>query len=480
METLLKFQTKFCSYIIGTAILAVTTAFTTLTTQQNPITSASPSPQERGRARQGPGGEVTRPQSQAPPLFWRGAVPGRGRGVRLTSEDSPFLDSLLNANPLLRRVATNPRYELQIIYTQIDRDAQNRPTFTPHTYHLNPKQYFNPASLVKLPVVALSLEKLNDLHKPGVTRRTIMATSTAYRCQAPVPFAAPADSDRTTTIGNYIKRMLLVSDNLAYNRLYEFLGQRPLNQRLQELGYPNARITRRFAPCDTTANRHTNPISFHTPSGDTLYKEAAKFNPTPYVSPLGRVLKGRAHQAGSRVIPEPYDFTTANHLPLPDITAVLQSVLFPESVPAAQRLRLTPADYAFLRRYLHATPHESGFHPYAPSRYFDAYKKYLYYGRNPDLPRQSTLRIYNIVGMSHGYLADVAYFADSLHQSEFLLSAVLYVNQNGIINDGAYEYDNIGQPFLAQLGRKIQQYEAQRPRQHHPNLTEFFAPELIR
>lgn len=416
----------------------------------------------------------------APSLHWRGAVLGRGQGERLTPGDSPLLDSLLNANPLLIRIATNPQYELQIIYTQINRDAQNRPTFTPHTYHLNFRQYFNPASLVKLPVVALSLEKLNDLHNPRVTRRTIMATGTAYRCQTAVPFAAPVDSDRTATVGNYIKRMLLVSDNVAYNRLYEFLGQRPLNQRLQELGYPDVRITRRFAPCDTAANRHTNPISFHTPQGDTLYQQLAQYNPITYTSPLGRVLKGRAHQAGRRIIPTPYDFTTANHLPLPAITALLQSILFPESVPAPQRLRLTAPDYAFLRRYLHATPHESGFHLYTPSRYFDAYKKYLYYGRNPDLPHQSALRIYNIVGMSHGYLADIAYFADSLHQSEFLLSAVLHVNQNGIINDGTYEYDSIGLPFLAQLGRQIQQYEAQRPRQYRPNLTEFFAPEPIR
>ena len=411
----------------------------------------------------------------APLLLGRG-----GRGGRLTPGASPLLDSLLRTNPLLKRVATNPQYELQIIYTQINRDAQNRPTFILHTYRLNTRQYFNPASLVKLPVVALSLEKLNNLNKPGVTRRTIMATGATYRCQTTVPFAVPADSDRTATVGNYIKRMLLVSDNIAYNRLYEFLGQRPLNERLAQLGYPTARITRRFAPCDTAANRYTNPISFHTPLGDTLYKQPAQHNLIAYTSPLGRVLKGRAYQASHRVIPEPYDFTTANHLPLPAITAFLQSILFPESVPAPQRLRLTAPDYAFLRYYLHATPHESGFHPYASARYFDAYKKYLYYGRKPEVAHQTALRIYNIVGMSHGYLADVAYFADSLNQSEFLLSAVLYVNQDGIINDGAYEYDSIGLPFLAQLGRQIQQYEAQRPRRYRPNLTDFFASEFIR
>ena len=412
---------------------------------------------------------------QAPPAYGRGS-----RGVRSTPGDSPLLDSLLRTTPLLSRIANNPQYELQIIYTQINRDAQNRPTFIPHTYRLNPRQYFNPASLVKLPVAILALEKLNDLNKPGVTRRTILATGAAYRCQTPVPFAAPADSDRTATVGNYIKRMLLVSDNFAYNRLYEFLGQRPLNTRLTQLGYPNARVTRRFASCDTAANRHTNPISFHTPQGDTLYKEPAKFNPFPYTSPLGRVRKGRAHQVGRRVVPEPYDFTTANHLPLADITALLLSILFPETVPATQRPRLTPSDYAFLRRYLHATPHQSGFRPYTSTRYFDAYKKYLYYGRSPEIPCQPALHIYNIVGMSHGYLADVAYFADSIHQSEFLLSTVLYVNQDGIINDGAYEYDSLGLPFLTQLGQAIRQYEAQRPRLIRPNLAQFFAPEPIR
>lgn len=389
--------------------------------------------------------------------------------------DSPFLDSLLHTNPLLNKVLSHPAtYQLQIIYTRIDRDAQNTPHFTQHTYHLNPRQYFNPASLVKLPVAILSLEKLHTL---PVTRSTIMSTGTAWRCQTPIPLATPADSDRTATVGNYIKRMLLVSDNLAYNRLYEFLGQKPLNDRLQQLGYPGSRIVRRFAPCDTAANRHTNPIAFHTPTGDTLYKQPAQTNPRTPAPPLGPIYAGRAYKVGDRLIHRPYEFTTANNLPLPDITALLQTALFPESVPAAQRPHLTPADHAFLRQYLHLTPHASHFTTYAPPKYFDAYKKYLYYGRLPDAQPQPGLRIFNIVGMSHGYLADVAYFADSLHQSEFLLSAVLYINQDGIINDANYEYDTIGEPFLAQLGQLFYHYEAQRPRQYRPNLTLFFQPD---
>ncbi|MBO2030281.1 serine hydrolase [Siccationidurans ginsengisoli] len=364
-------------------------------------------------------------------------------------------------------------YQLQLIYTQIDRDAQNAPHFTQHTYHLNPRQYFNPASLVKLPVALLALEKLHTLPAP-INRSTIMSTGAAWRCQTPVPFAAPADSDRQTTVGNYIKRMLLVSDNLAYNRLYEFLGQKTINDRLRQLGYPGSRIVRRFAPCDTTANRYTNPIAFHTPAGDTLYKQPAQTNPRTPAPPLGPVFAGRAYQVGTRVIHRPYDFTTANNLPLADITTLLQTALFPDALPATQRPHLTPADHAFLRQYLHLTPHAAHFTPYATPKYFDAYKKYLYYGRRSEAQPQAGLRIFNIVGMSHGYLADVAYFADSLHQSEFLLSAVLYVNQDDIINDANYEYDTIGEPFLAQLGQLFYQYESRRSRRYRPNLSLFF------
>jgi len=110
--------------------------------------------------------------------------------------DSPLLDSLLHTNPALAQVLNHPAtYQLQLIYTQINRDAQNIPHFTQHTYHLNPHQYFNPASLVKLPIALLSLEKLHTLPSP-INRSTIMSTGTAWRCQTPVPFAAPADSDR--------------------------------------------------------------------------------------------------------------------------------------------------------------------------------------------------------------------------------------------------------------------------------------------
>ncbi|GAB3830957.1 hypothetical protein GCM10028821_20110 [Hymenobacter jeollabukensis] len=388
------------------------------------------------------------------------------------------LDSLLhNTSALASVVRQADKYELQIIYTRIDRDAQNQPHFTQYDYRLDERAYFNPASLVKLPVAILSLQKLNQLHQqvPALTRRSIMATGAAGRCQTAVPFAAPADSDRVASIGNYIKRMLLVSDNQAYNRLYEFLGQQYLHEQLRTLGYPQVRITRRFAPCDTAANRCTNPVTFHEASGSIIYRQAAACNALPLGHPLGRIRKGQGYYAGRQLVQKPYDFTTANYLPLQAVTNLLRTVLFPEASPSASSPELTSADLAFLRYYLGATPQGSGFRPYASPEYFPAYKKYLYYGRQRQAQPQPGLRIYNIVGMSHGYLADCAYFIDEQSGAEFMLSAVLYVNADGILNDGQYEYTSVGLPFLTQLGQAVYRLEQHRLRAFRttlPNPTE--------
>jgi len=387
-----------------------------------------------------------------------------------------LLDSLLHSDAQLTSIVNQAAtHELQIIFTQINRDEKNQPHFIQHDFRLDAHQYFDPASLVKLPTAILALEKVNTLRSLGTTRNTAMATGVAYRCQTPVPYIATSDSDSQNSVGNYIKRMLLVSDNNAYNRLYEFLGQRPLNERLAYLSYPQVRIVRRFAPCDTAANRHTNPIVFYDSSSHILYRQPAVSNPKSFDFPLGRITKGKAYKAGGKLIQQPYDFTTANYLPLQAITNMLRAVIFPSAVDEASRFNLSAADYQFLRHYLQSTPHGSRFHPFYGKSYFDAYKKYLYYGRDPEANARPSLRIYNIVGMSHGYLADVAYFADSTYHTEFMLSCVLYVNHNQVINDGLYEYSSVGLPFLCRLGQVVYDYEISRPKHHQADLSEMFS-----
>ena len=83
------------------------------------------------------------------------------------------------------------------------------------------------------------------------------------------------------------------------------------------------------------------------------------------------------------------------------------------------------------------------------------------------------IRIFNKVGLAHGFLIDNAYIVDMENRVEFFLSAVIYVNENEILNDDTYEYDEISIPFLAALGDVIYNFELSRKRDTRPNLTRF-------
>jgi hypothetical protein len=54
-----------------------------------------------------------------------------------------------------------------------------------------------------------------------------------------------------------------------------------------------------------------------------------------------------------------------------------------------------------------------------------------------------------------------------------MLTATIYVNSDGIINDDKYDYDRIGYPFLYQLGQSIYHYELKRTKKFKPDLSRF-------
>src|SRR5215469_905804 len=175
-----------------------------------------------------------------------------------------FLEDLLRskASPFLLRVLDKPdSFHYQLIYTRIDRDRHNTPHFHNYYLHVDSLDYFNPASTVKMPLAFLALEKMDSLARYGVDKYTPMLTDSAYSGES-TAWTDTSAADGLPSLAQYIRKIFLVSDNDAYNRLYEFLGQAAINRRLHELGYPGIRITRRFVPMSEDENRHTNPVRF--------------------------------------------------------------------------------------------------------------------------------------------------------------------------------------------------------------------------
>jgi len=363
------------------------------------------------------------------------------------------------------------KYRVQIIYTQIDRDTSNTPHFTTHAYRVNPQAYFYPASTVKLPAAVLTLEKLHRLNIDGLNKFTPLKIDSVRASQTAVSVDSSAPQN-LPTLGHYIKKVFLVSDNDAFNRLYEFLGQRSLNHQLREKGFENVKIVHRLSrPLLPEQNRYTNPFTFYR-NGEIIYEQPGTYSTIDREFELNHLLFGEGYIADDSLINRPMDFSQKNYFALPEQHEMLKSVMFPEAVPDNQRFQLTEDDYRFLWKCMTMVPRESDSPTYSPDEYYDSYVKFFIYGDSvrtiPD-----HIRIFNKVGLAYGFLIDNAYIVDFKNNIEFLLSAVIYVNENQILNDGNYEYDEIGLPFLANLGQAIYTYELNRDRAVNPDLSRY-------
>lgn len=384
-----------------------------------------------------------------------------------------LIEKLLYDNKnLFGDVLTNiDSFEVQIIYTQINRNKNNLPSFTAYKYRVNPKDYFYPASTVKLPVAVLALEKINNLNIYGLDKNTPLKIDSIRSPQTSVV----TDSSSATglpSIANYIKKIFLVSDNDAYSRLYEFVGQKGINEGLHKKGFLNAKITNRFAD-DFSAeeNRHTNPFEFY--KGDKIiYKQPDQYNAENYSFELNKLKKGIGYiDSNNKLVKEPFDFSAKNYISLDVLTEILKTIIFPETRSAKMRFNLTDDDYKFLYKYMSMFPRESK-KPTYDSTHHDSYVKYLLLGNSQEHANKN-IRIFNKVGWAYGCVTDVAYIVDFENNVEFMLSATILVNKDKIFNDDTYEYNQIGIPFLTNLGKVIYNYELNRVKKYLPNLSKF-------
>jgi len=380
-----------------------------------------------------------------------------------------FIEKLLKKHPeRFSEILRNPdKYKVQILYTRIDRNQKNEPNFKTYGYHVNQADYFYPASTVKLAAVVLALEKLNKL---GIDKNTTMLTGAVRPEQTSVSVDTSSENG-LPSVAHYARKILIASDNDAFNRLYEFLGQEEFNETLHKKGYVNTRITHRLElPVGSENNRYTNPIKFEK-DGKVIYEQPARYSEKIYFSPTP-VLQGKGFIKDGQLVNEPFSFTEKNFFPLEEQHRLLKSIYFPEQVPEQQRFNLTRDDYTFLYRYMSQFPVETSFPASYTDDYYDGYVKFLIFGATKTrLPRH--IRLFNKSGDAYGYVLDNAYVADFEKGIEFMLTAVIYANEDGILNDNKYDYETVGLPFMANLGKTIFEYEVSRKHTARPDLERF-------
>jgi len=360
-------------------------------------------------------------------------------------------------------LAHKDRYRLQIVYTRIERDARNRPHVT--TWCLDTgKYYYYPASMIKLLEIPLAMEKINLIKKkPAVTiYDSLVVAGDPCGDIAEVNYHKRPNF---STPAQMIKEMLLVSNNHAFNPLYDFLGQAYFNRRAHELGFNSAVITNRFAGCDTFQNRVTSSVEFYDRStGSLKYVQRAELNPDqPEVKGMNTIV-GKGYLNGT-VMDPPKNFNHNNYISLWDLHKLLVRLTLPKLQPKKQQLHLTPDDYTFIHKYMGMYLRESVFPKYdlADNQY-----KFFMTPANASGKAPAGVRIFNKVGQAFGFVTDCSYFADTINRVEFFISCSIYVNKDEILNDDIYEYETIAMPFFRNLCNAIYTDELHRNRKHKP------------
>jgi len=391
-------------------------------------------------------------------------------------DNDSLLVALMKQNPnnYASLLADPAQYRIQILYTQINRDKNNIPHFKDYSYRLNPNEYFYPASTVKFPLSVLALEKLNDLKIIGLNKATT-AIYDSVTARQEIIYNNPYAIDGRQTIEQAIKEVLVVSDNNAANRLYEFLGQEYIHSQLANKGYPEVYIRNRLELGRTPLeNRQTQSVQFYDANNKLIYTQPAQNNTSKL--PYYNVLIGNGYLNGQdSLINAPLNFSEKNRISLSDLHHIMQSVIFPDQMPKKQRFNLSNEDRNFLLQWMHTTPTESSYPTYDSSEYYPAYAKFIMLGSEKG-PIPSNIKIFSKAGDAYGFLLDNTYIIDTDAKVEFMLSAVIYVNADGILNDNTYDYRTIGLPFMKNLGNTIYNYELSRKRAFRPNFDNLLGP----
>ena len=360
------------------------------------------------------------------------------------STNNPIELIIKKREPKLKSIYKNKEnHNLQILYTKVVRDSSGAPTFIEYDYKVDNNFYFYPASTMKLPIVVLTLQKINELRNEGLN----------ISVENKILLVNEEETIKETTFKDLIAQVFLVSDNSASNILINFLGYNYFNQEMRGKGLNTIVLNHKFNPDPYVKNDWT----IYTLDGDLISKdedqEVIEHNS------LDNLRQGKSQILNNEKIDNPFNFKTKNRASLRDLDGVMKRIIYPELFREKDRMNLRDQDYNFLRYWMSRFTFEDvGLEYQKDSKYFDSYNKFFIYGDSTNTIDRK-IRIYNKVGIAYGTLTDISYIKDYQKDIEFFLSATIYVNQNQIVNDNLYEYDDVGIPFLAELARQVYKLE---------------------
>ena len=374
------------------------------------------------------------------------------------TESTPLEQALTDAELEVKKVLDfADEHEIQIRYTQIKRGENNLPEFSSYSLFEDSEAYFYPASTAKLPIAALALQRIRELQAERINIDSNTPFHIRDRYNHPIALKDSTALNENLSVAHLIKKIFLVSDNDSYNFLFDFLGSDYINSELRKKGLSETSIHHKFL--FGADNQKTWEYHFLDHLDTLYYQPSIRAKQIISNGNLKAMIKGIGYIDGDKLVNRPFDFRSKNRISINDLEGILKRILFPDVFDSSERFDLLEEDYKFLKFWMSRNTLESSDPDYSnnPDLY-DSYVKFFVYGDQKGAMTDN-VRIFNKVGDAYGTLTETAYIQDRASAIEFLLTATVHVNENQIFNDNIYEYDSIGFPFMAGLGRAILNYE---------------------
>lgn len=374
--------------------------------------------------------------------------------------EDPWLTKLLAKNPDIAHLMEDPaRYRLQVLVTVIAPKGKGAegPRTSEHGYRVD-VEYVYPASAIKTFAAISALRKLEALRQEG--HRVGLDTPVAICAGKREGSCKTKDESNVEggviTLGHEIRKMQLVSNNFSFNRLYEFVGHREINEDLWALGFSSMRMHHRlYGGSDPLEQKKTPRVELRPPGAKKVVIPARRSDLELPPTEAVELRLGVAYidDATHSRVDEPMDFSGKNYVSIRDLHRLTLALCRPD-LPGVPQLGLAPADREALLASMTEDPLES-----KNPIYTDEHDSGLRYhtmikGMMRVMPLDRILYT-GKAGKAYGFHLDNAYVEDRKSGRAMAVTVVGYANANGVLNDNLYEYDTVTRPLLLGLGELL-------------------------
>ncbi len=358
---------------------------------------------------------------------------------------------------IVRVLASPETYRVQVLIAEVVTNRNGRGELRRSGYRVA-AEYFYPASSIKLCAAVAALQTIEQLQSQARTSDLV---------ETPVEIAPlfPGDPAQThdpsnlagggITVGQEIRKLGLVSDNQAYNRLYDLVGHEGLNRSMHALGLQSTVLNHRLSETRPIPDMLASAaVTFHVPNGESIVVPARR-SQLSLTNASDNLVIGAGYMKGDQLISEPMDFRRRNGISLVDLQDLLVKVTRPDIDLGTPTLQLSPAHRELLLQAMSLYPRESKNPVYPAERYPDLASKFLLPGIRRVFPNAlpgQRIEVTGKPGRAYGFSIENSYVRNPANGRGVFVTAVLYTNSDGVLNDDKYDYETIADGFLADLG----------------------------